>query len=156
VNFVVSVNLHRRHVNASQRAVVALRILEYEEEEARKRQATSTGGADPQLTEKFPEAEKGEARQKAAKLAGVNPQYISDAKKLQAEAPELVEAIRGGEETIQSSKRKIKERKKQALAEKIAAEPEPLPEGPPRKALDATCCEHPPRTPPLGARSLTL
>ena len=36
----------------------------HREIEAKERQATSTGGANPQLTEKFQEAEKGEAREK--------------------------------------------------------------------------------------------
>ncbi len=42
-----------------------------ERERARRRQATSTGGAQPQLKEKFPEAEKGQTRDKVAAAVGL-------------------------------------------------------------------------------------
>jgi hypothetical protein len=41
--------------------------------EAKKRQATSTGGSKPQLQERIPEQEKGQARDKAAEMLGANP-----------------------------------------------------------------------------------
>jgi hypothetical protein len=52
---------------------MALNAEEYEAKEAKKRQATSTGGSKPQLKEKIPEAEKGkkpapQARDKAAEI----------------------------------------------------------------------------------------
>ena len=49
-------------------------------ERARARQATSTGGATPHLTARLPEAVKVEAREEAARLVGVSPRYVSDAK----------------------------------------------------------------------------
>ncbi|HPU89068.1 MAG TPA: hypothetical protein PL088_11820 [Spirochaetota bacterium] len=57
-------------------------------EEARKRQATSTGGRKPQLTEKIPEAEKAESRQQAGHLLNVNERYVSDAKRIKEQAPD--------------------------------------------------------------------
>ena len=42
-----------------------------ERERARGRQATSTGGNEPQLKETFPEAEKGQTRDKVASAVGL-------------------------------------------------------------------------------------
>lgn len=66
VEYVVSMNARRRHLTPSQAAVVALDILPLLEGEARVRQATSTGGARPQLTQRIAEGDEGEARDKAA------------------------------------------------------------------------------------------
>jgi len=40
------------------------------------------------LPEIIPEVNEGEAREQAAAMTGTNPRYVSDAKKLQADAPE--------------------------------------------------------------------
>lgn len=79
-------NLHRRHLSPSQLAFVALEIERVEAGMAKERQATSTGGSNPQLKELIPEAEEGQARDKAAALVGVNPRYVSDAKRIQRQA----------------------------------------------------------------------
>src|SRR5262245_36424859 len=54
--FVISENLHRRHLTASQRACCALETLQPFEKEAKERQRTSTGGAKPQLKQQIAEA----------------------------------------------------------------------------------------------------
>lgn len=129
VSFVVSLNLHRRHLSSSQRAVVVLDVLPMLEAEARERQATSTGGADPQLTETIPEAEKGEAREQAADLFQTNPRYVSDAKRIQQDAPDLLEQVKGGTLTIPKATRELKKRKakKKKQAREKTPEPAPLP-----------------------------
>lgn len=50
------------------------------EQQAKERQATSTGGVNPQLTAKLPEADSGESREHAARAVGVAARYVSDAK----------------------------------------------------------------------------
>ncbi len=115
VAFIVSMNLHRRHLTSSQRAAIALDALPMLEEEARKRQATSTGGAAPQLTERFQEAGKGTAAEQAAQLFNTNPHYVHDAKKLQEEAPDLLEGVRVGEYTIPKAKRELRKRQRAAM-----------------------------------------
>ena len=58
--------------------LVSMDLVPLLTDEAKARQATSAGGAKTQLTEKIPEAGKGEARVQAAKIVGVNPHYVSD------------------------------------------------------------------------------
>jgi predicted phage-related endonuclease len=90
----------RRHLTADQKAAIAVALLPLLEREAKNRQATSTGGAKPQLKANLPEAEKGQARDKAAELVGVSSRYVSDFKKIQATKPELAEKIRKGKKRL--------------------------------------------------------
>ncbi len=91
--WVISQNLKRRQLTASQKAVIA---LEAEPMFARELKANQRKGqqkiADPRL--------KGQARDKAAELAGVNRQYVSDVKRIRAKAPELISQIKTGAITI--------------------------------------------------------
>ena len=76
---------------AQRPAALATKLEEHEAKQARERLATSTGGSDPQPTQKIAEADTGEARQKAAQQVGTNRQYVSDAKRgaSSAEIPPL-------------------------------------------------------------------
>lgn len=106
VAYVLSKNLPRRHLTASQRAIAAATLLPLYEAEAKKRMLA--GRADPpaRLPEGGPTpapaaAETpGEAREKVGKMVGVSPKYISDAKKIEAVAPQEIPAIKAGTKTI--------------------------------------------------------
>lgn len=106
--YVLSVNLQRRHLTASQRAMVAVDLLPLLEAQARERQ-----GARTDITEIFPEGS-GEAREHAAAAVGVNNRYISDAKRIAEAAPQFVQPIRDGMMTIQDAKREMKEQEREA------------------------------------------
>ncbi len=76
-------------------------------DEARKRQATSTGGAHPRLKELIPEAGR-QARDDAAKATHVNPHYVTDAKRIQEVAPD-----KGAQTIVPALEKLAKERQRE-------------------------------------------
>lgn len=55
----------------------------------------------------------GEARDQAAKLVGVNPHYVSDAKRIKSENPNLAAKIAAGNESISKAARSHREDKRE-------------------------------------------
>jgi hypothetical protein len=62
------------------------------------------------LGKKIPEAEKGRARDHAAKLVGVNPRYASGFRKIRKAKAELAEKIRKAEKRLHEPVRELKQR----------------------------------------------
>lgn len=110
--WVISQNLARRHLTASQRAAIAIDAERLLASEARKRQSTSTGGASPQLVEKMPQAAKGKARDKAGELLKVSGRYVQDAKRIANESPDLIPEIKAGHLSIARAKQQLKQKEK--------------------------------------------
>ena len=98
--YVWSLNGLRRHLTPSQRAAMAVQLLPELEKEADERMKA---GGHP--VEKVPEGNSGRARDKAARLCGVNPRYVSDAKKLKADSPERFAKVLSGELSLSDAKK---------------------------------------------------
>jgi N6-adenosine-specific RNA methylase IME4 len=119
VAFVLSLNLARRHLNASQLACAALTAMPMLEAEAKERQAEHAGtapGKSANTCGTISTSESGKARDEAAKQFGVNPHYIQDAKKLQAQEPELLEQVRKGTLTIPQARQQVARQRTNAPA----------------------------------------
>jgi N6-adenosine-specific RNA methylase IME4/ParB-like chromosome segregation protein Spo0J len=102
VSFVVSLNLHRRHLTSSQRAAAVVETLPMYEAEARERMSVASANKGKEI---FPTLEQGQARDQAGAAVGVSGRYVSDAKRLAEDAPELFEQVKAGEITIPQAKR---------------------------------------------------
>ena len=107
--FAVSLNDRRRHMGKSALAAVAVELEPYFAVDAKRRQAEQAKRNQPQAqkVEKLPPIEKAKAREEAAKSVGVNDRYVSDAKKVKAEAPEVFERLKAGKITLQDAKREV-------------------------------------------------
>lgn len=123
IGFVVSLNLSRRHLTSSQRAVIALEVERQLAEDARKRQQGGQGGV--LLSQKFEQANDGKASEQAARMVGTNRQYVSDAKNIVDKAPELIDKVRSGELTIPQAMHQLRKQEQDELRK----QPIPIPIG---------------------------
>ena len=115
LEFVISANMHRRHLTSSQRAAIAPTILPMLEKEALERKRE--GGKRSGETRRGEDSKKSrhlhgrsKASAQAAKLLNTNSMYVSVAKRLDENAPDLLEEVRVGKIKIDEAARTLAER----------------------------------------------
>lgn len=106
--FAVAMNDRRRHMNKGALAAVAAELEPFFAADA-KRRYEATVGRPKKSVEKVPpiSTPQPKAREEAAKSVGVNDRYVSDAKKVKQEAPEVFERLKAGKITLQDAKREV-------------------------------------------------
>jgi N6-adenosine-specific RNA methylase IME4 len=132
VAYVLSTNLRRRHLNESQRGMVAVEVEKLYAAEA----AKNTGGRTPkprggesqsrQPRANLPEVSEDDRRPraKAAAALNVSARLVQDAKRVATSAaPEVVEAVRAGRVAVADAVRVVKEapERQAALVAKVAS-----------------------------------
>jgi hypothetical protein len=108
IAFVVSLNLHRRHLSESQRGLVAARLREQYQAEAKERQREHGGtapGRSAAVPANLPEVTgPGEWRERAAEDFGVSARTVqSAATVVEQGAPALVQAVERGEVAVSTA-----------------------------------------------------
>lgn len=111
VDFVMSMNLHRRHLKPGQRAAVGAKLLPLKETEAKERQreAGRRHGRGLASTEKVEpiSARAGEAVAEAAKLAGSSPNSVKLGSKVKERSPATFAKLERGEVSISEAARAV-------------------------------------------------
>lgn len=107
--FVVSCNIHRRHLTTSQRASVAAKLMPIYEAQAAKRQKATQPkkgqNVSNQVKENLPEPEsKGQSRDKAGAAMNVSGKAVDMAAKVHAKAvPEIIDAVDRGDLAVSAA-----------------------------------------------------
>jgi hypothetical protein len=107
IAYVLSLNLHRRHLNESQRAMVAARARKFYDDAAKQRQKEggSVGGkvahASVKGVESLPQASIGRSRDLAGKALGVSGKSVDYASRVQnCGTPKLQQAVDAGKVSV--------------------------------------------------------
>ena len=105
LRFVISKNLHRRHLDASQRAMIAAELANIKSGEfAGNQHVPSANLQSPQLSQAA-----------AAELMNVSPRLVADAVKVRNEgAPELLQEVKQGKTTVSRAAKTAKASKGQS------------------------------------------
>lgn len=102
LGYVIAKNLHRRHMNESQRAAVAAKLANMRQGGDRPSSKDSNfEDADLHVRNQVSQSE-------AAAMLNVSPRLVAQAKAIERDAPELIPAIERGELTVGKASRDIK------------------------------------------------
>lgn len=98
IQFVLSLNLHRRHLNSGQKSCLAVEVLPMLEEQNlnNKKQKISASRKGEAVTS----AKGKKSTELAGELFAVSARYVANAKKLKETAPELFEEVKNGITTL--------------------------------------------------------
>lgn len=129
--FVVSLNIHRRHLTESQRAMAASKLANmpqgYRRDVEHSANLQKVAPSLPTFEPEFPKAAP-VSQSEAARLLNVSPRTVATAKKVQEEAPqEVVKAVEAGHISV-SLAAQVAELPDDVQAEVAAVEPEQMKE----------------------------
>ena len=127
VQFSLSANLHRRHLNAGQRAIVALKVRELLQPAAKERQreaviesnkirAADPVSADLRSMDSPPDPTPAEQRKvaaQAAKAVGASPRAVEQAARVERSAPDLMPQVQAGTMALDKAHREAQQRERQ-------------------------------------------
>lgn len=122
VEYMAKAATHRRHLTPGQRAAMAVALLPALEEEAKKNQATSSPGVygGKPLSQRIDEPVLRRSDAKAAAAVGANRQYVSDAKRILEDAPDLFEQVKSADITIPQARKEMARRETETTREQAA------------------------------------
>jgi len=112
IAFSISANEKRRHLNAGQRAFLALEIEKLyasESKVGRPIGGVTESNKTPADLPEFP-ARQNESRERAAKVVNASGRGVSQAKRVEREAPDLAEQVKSGSLALDAAERQLKER----------------------------------------------
>ena len=119
MEWMLDIQLGRRNLSPIQRIAVAEKYRPIYEKQAKERQATSTGGANPQLTPNLVESDKtnnrseNETNSKLAKIANVGKETYRQAKRvLDSNNEELKNRVLSGKTSISAGYKELQNEKK--------------------------------------------
>lgn len=114
--FIVSKNVKRRHLDPSQRAMVAADLLPMFEGEARARRLAGLEHGRNRPREGKPPAggHRATAAKDAAKAVHVGERSVERAKAVSERSPELAEKVRAGEVSLKAAERQVRQREQRA------------------------------------------
>lgn len=98
LNYVVSLNLHRRHLSQSQLACLAVEIMPDIEKQSKERARQKISAARKNV--KLIDTDKNKSRDIAGKIFGVSGRYISTAMQLKEQSKEIYEQVQNGVLTL--------------------------------------------------------
>ena len=104
VAFAFSLNEKRRHLSSGARAALAVEAKPLYEAEAKKRQIRKPES----VVQKVAQQNTGKSRDKAAADFGTNHQYVNQAEKVKAQAPEVFEKLKQGKVSMQDAMREVR------------------------------------------------
>ena len=125
VQFSLSANLHRRHLNAGQRAVVALKVRELLQPAAKERQREAGGDQKSEAAKSLSAdlrepittpAEHRKSTADAAKATGASTRAVEQAARVEKMAPDLLPQVQAGTMALDKAHKEAQQRQRQQAA----------------------------------------